>query len=240
MELGKRMKLYEQQTKNILLNRTPVIIRLDGKAFHTFTKGLEKPFDKDFCNIMQQTMLYLCKNIQNCVIGYTQSDEITLVLINYDKKNKESWFANEVQKITSISASMATLKFNEILSTFKDTEKWKDKQFKATFDSRVFNVPKEEVCNNLIWRQQDATRNSINSLAQSLFSFKELQGIKSNDLQNKMLIEKDINWNNLPIYLKRGSSCIKNSEGKWFVDYNMPILKENRNYIDDLIFVNEE
>ncbi len=240
MNLGERMKLYEQQTKNILLNRTPVIIRLDGKAFHTFTRGLDKPFDKDFLNIMQQTMLYLCENIQNCVLGYTQSDEITLVLVNYDKINKESWFANEIQKITSVSASMATLKFNELVTKLIDNEKWKNKQFKALFDSRVFNVPKEEVCNNLIWRQKDATRNSINSLAQSLFSHKELKGIKCKDLQNKMLIEKNVNWNNLPVYLKRGSSCIKNNYGKWFIDCNMPILTENRKYIDDLIFIEED
>ena len=232
--LGNRMKMYETQTKNLLLNRTPVIIRLDGKAFHTYTRGLEKPFDEEFVKIMQETMLYLCKNIQNCVFGYTQSDEITLVLVDYEKINTDTWFGNEVQKIVSISASMATLKFNELAY-----DVWEDKRFKAMFDSRAFNVPKEEVCNNILWRQQDATRNSINSLAQSLYSFKELQGIKCKDLQNKMLIEKDVNWNDLPTYLKRGSACKKDEDNKWYVDLNMPILTQDRDYIDSLIFVED-
>lgn len=232
--LGNRMKMYESQTKNLLLNRTPVIIRLDGKAFHTFTRGLDKPFDESFVKIMQETMLYLCKNIQNCVFGYTQSDEITLVLVDYEKINTDTWFGNEVQKIVSISASMATLKFNELSYNI-----WENKRFKAMFDSRAFNVPKEEVCNNILWRQQDASRNSVNSLAQSLYTHKQLQGIKCKDLQNKMLIEKNVNWNDLPTYLKRGSACKKDADGKWYIDLDMPILTQDRDYIDNLIFVEE-
>lgn len=118
-----------------------------------------------------------------------------------------------------------------------DEELWlfDSKLFKATFDARAFNVPQYEVINNLIWRQQDATRNSILSLAQSLYPHKQIEGIKCNELQNKMLIEKDVNWNNLETKLKRGSCCIRDNESKWFIDYNIPIFTENRDYIEKLI-----
>lgn len=262
--LGTRMKEYEAVSKNRLMRRTPVIIRLDGKAFHTFTRGLDKPFDSDFVTMMQQTMLHLCENIQGCVLGYTQSDEITLVLVDYQNRDSCAWFDNQVQKIASISASMATLYFNRELSEMlgdleedlaaanyslpqahmyetnsKKYDKWYDKEYRALFDSRVFNLPQYEVINNLIWRQQDATRNSINSVAQSLFSHKELQGISSKDLQDKMLTERDVNWNDYPTHLKRGCCAIKDSEGKWVLDINIPIFTEDRDYIDRLVFLED-
>lgn len=262
--LGTRMKEYEVVSKNRLMRRTPVVIRLDGKAFHTFTRGLDKPFDSDFVSMMQQTMLHLCENIQGCILGYTQSDEITLVLVDYQNRDSCAWFDNQVQKIASISASMATLYFNRELSEMlrdleedlaaadyslpqahmyetnsKKYDKWYDKEYRALFDSRVFNLPQYEVINNLIWRQQDATRNSINSVAQSLFSHKELQGISSKDLQNKMLTERDVNWNDYPTHLKRGCCAIKDSEGKWVLDINIPIFTEDRDYIDRLVFLED-
>ena len=110
--LAKRMKKYEAVPKNTLMRRTPVIIRVDGRAFHTFTKGFQKPFDDVLVRVMQDTMKYLCENIQGCVFGYTQSDEITLILIDYKKLNSEAWFDYEVQKMCSIVASMATMAFN--------------------------------------------------------------------------------------------------------------------------------
>lgn len=263
--IGNRMKEYEMVSRNYLTRRTPVIIRLDGKAFHTLTRGLDKPFDMEFINIMQQTMLYLCKNIQGCVFGYTQSDEITLVLIDYQNRDTCAWFDNQVQKIVSISASMATLYFNKALSEMlrnleedmqnadysiihanfykKNKElydKWINKEFKAIFDSRVFNIPQYEVINNLIWRQQDATRNSINAVAQSLYPHKELQGINKNDLQNKMLTEKNVNWNNFPTTCKRGCCAIKDESGKWFIDEEIPIFTDDRDYINKLIFLDGE
>ena len=120
-----------------------------------------------------------------------------------------------------------------------DFSKYTKKFFTADFDCRVFNVPKEDVCNCVIWRQKDAERNSIQMLAQSMYSHKELMGISCKQLQNKMLTEKDVNWNNLPIPCKRGTACKKNEEGKWFIDYEMPILTDDRKYIEDLIFVGE-
>lgn len=268
--LGTRMKEYEMVNKSYLMRRNPIIIRLDGRAFHTFTSWLDKPFDINFVNIMQKTMLALCEEIQGCVLGYTQSDEITLVLVDYQNKNTCAWFDNQVQKIVSISSSLATLYFNKYLSEmlreleeeirllenstrletdirfankYRDRVKlhdiWENKEYKAIFDSRVFSIPQHEVINNLIWRQQDATRNSINALAQSLYSHKHLNGINSKELQNKMLVEKDVNWNNLEVRLKRGSCAIKDEKGKWFIDNNIPIFTDDRNYIDKLVFINE-
>ena len=247
MTLGERMKEYEFQSRTRLLRRTPVIVRLDGKAFHSFTRGFDKPFDENLMRIMQDTTKMLCENIQGCVFGYTQSDEITLVLIDYQNIESCAWYDNQVQKIVSVASSMATNFFNKSLVDEIEYEKTKinpndtkvnlmqDKLFKGTFDARAFNLPAHEVINNIIWRQQDATRNSINSLAQSLFSHKQLQGLNCKTVQDKMLVEKDVNWNNLTTPQKRGTAVLKNEEGKWYIDYDMPILTDNRDYINKLI-----
>ena len=111
--LGTRMKEnYENVAKSKLIRRMPVAIRIDGKAFHTFTKGFNKPFDKVLMRAMQRTTKYLCKNIQGCVFGYTQSDEISLILVDYKKLNSSAWFDYQVQKMCSVAASMATIAFN--------------------------------------------------------------------------------------------------------------------------------
>ena len=120
--LGMRMKTYyEQVPKYRLMRRTPVAIRIDGKAFHTFTRGFEKPFDKALGNAMARTMTYLCQNIQGCVFGYTQSDEITLILVDYQTFETDAWFGYEVQKLCSISASMATMAFNRFFKEETET-----------------------------------------------------------------------------------------------------------------------
>lgn len=254
--LGNRMKCnYEEVSKTRLLRRTPVIIRLDGKAFHTFTRGFKKPFDEVFMKTMQETMKYLCENIQGCVLGYTQSDEITLVLVDYKKLDSEAWFDYEVQKLCSISASMATLAFNKALKKHRDDfvdlafafqdfdieqdylktlQKALDKG--AMFDSRCFNIPREEVTNCLLWRQQDATRNSIQMVAQANFPHKQLQNKNCNQLQDMLFIEKGINWNDFPTYQRRGSCCIKDENGSWFIDLEIPkFVNEGREYVEKLI-----
>ena len=256
MTLGERMKEYEKVSRGYLMKRIPVVIRLDGCHFHTFTKGLDKPYDKILMKIMQETMKALCEDIQGCVLGYTQSDEITLVLIDYQNLNTSAWYDNQIQKMCSVAASLATLAFNKCWSKevdkfyedylftdnkdVSDYRRWQllDKKCnKATFDARVFNLSPDEVVNNLIWRQQDATRNSINLLGQSLYSHKELQGISANQLQNKMLIEKDVNWNNELTSFKRGSCCRKNENGKWYIDTEIPIFTEDRQYIANLLII---
>lgn len=243
--LGDRMKIYEKVSRAYLTRRTPVIIRLDIAHAHTFTKKFERPFDRIFMHIMQETMEKLCKTVQNCVLGYTQSDEITLVLCDYKNKDTAAWFDNQVQKICSTSAALATLYFNQLFDRYidnlGDALTWEDYEiynnaivFGATFDSRCFNLPKEEVCNCLIWRQQDATRNSIQMLAHSLFSHKELQGLSCKELQDKMMLEKGVNWNDLEIPKKRGTCCVK-IDGKWVVDYEIPIFTQDRDYIEKRI-----
>lgn len=246
--LGDRMKEnYENRAKTQLLRRTPVIIRLDGKAFHTFTRGFKKPFDNILTEAMQQTMLTLCKEIQGCVLGYTQSDEITLILTDYKKLETAAWFDYDVQKICSVSASIATLAFNKCflkemmqnkvgLANSVHFQAWTKG---ALFDSRCFNIPKEEVANCILWRQQDAIRNSINSVGQANFSHKELQGLSTDQILGKLLEEKQIDWNKLPVHLQRGSCCIKrevNGVDSWFIDTEIPIFKgEDRDYIEKLI-----
>lgn len=268
--LGDRMKQYEAVPKNFLLRRTPVIIRLDGKAFHTFTRGFDKPFDEAIELAMENTMLRLCQNIQGCVLGYTQSDEITLVLCDYQKVDTDAWFEYNVEKMCSVAASMATLYFFKELYRYVD-ELWSSNDISfsdridlinrklemgAFFDARCFNVPKEEVINCLIWRQQDATRNSIQALAQSLYSQKQLSGLKCSQLQDKMFTEKGVNWNNLSTYQKRGACAVKRMMKKkvklkngsttlvdrpqWVVDLNIPVFTQNRDYVNSLLTFDKE
>lgn len=261
-ELGKRMKeFYETVPKTRLVRRIPVAIRIDGKAFHTFTRGFKTPFDEVLIKSMQETMKYLCENIQGCVLGYHQSDEITLILIDYKKLTSSAWFDYEVQKMCSISASMATMAFNQIfnesiyLDTYVETDNRGnilDKDYipihhahiksaykGSMFDSRCFNIPKEEVANLIYWRQLDATRNSIQMVGQANFSHKELHGKSCNNIQDMLMTKKGINWNDFLVHQKRGSCCIK-KDNQWILDKEIPIFKgEDRKYIEDLIYVGE-
>ena len=249
--LGDRMKAnYENRAKTYLVRRMPVIIRLDGKAFHTFTRGLKRPYDEIFHKTMNQTLQYLCENIQGCKFGYTQSDEITLVITDYDTLTTDGWFDYAVQKICSVSASMATMAFNKFfekycfeyidavmaLQDFDIEEKYLDtldeKIGIAMFDSRCFNIPEEEVTNCLIWRQQDATRNAIQMLGQCNFSHKELQGKSCNDIQDMLMMHKDINFNDMPTAFKRGVCCRKSEDGKWVLDKESPIFTQDREYVE--------
>lgn len=258
-DLGKRMKeFYEQVPKTRLMHRCPVACRIDGRSFHTFTKGMMKPFDDVLMVSMQETMKYLCENIQGCVFGYTQSDEITLILVDYQTLNSSAWFDYEVQKMCSIGASMATMQFNKVfaenvklakeqieLTMNKSAVKYMETLNKAVekgamFDARFFNIPKEEVTNLVYWRQLDATRNSIQMVGQANFSHKELQGKSCNMIQDMLHEQKGINWNNYATPYKRGTACVKKDIG-WVLDCNMPILKgEDRAYVDKLVFVGED
>lgn len=237
-ELGKRMKKYEAVSKSNLMTRTPVAIRIDGKAFHTFTRGFQKPFDPILVKTMQETTKYLCESIQGCVFGYVQSDEISLILTDYATFETAAWFDYEVQKLCSISASMATVAFNKFFE--KNATNYIDNcdvnkellylttlnkaiEKGAMFDARCFNISKEEVTNLIYWRQLDAIRNSIQMVGQANFSQKELQN-KSCEMIKEMLSEKGIIWNDLPVYLQRGSACIKE---KYFIDDKENIYTQN-------------
>ena len=277
-DLGTRMKtFYEQIPKTKLMRRTPVIIRIDGKAFHTFTRGFKRPFDEILIKTMQETTKYLCENIQGCVLGYTQSDEISLVLVDYQRFETSAWFDYEIQKMCSIVASMTTMAFNRI---FAKNVKEYDMEWKcgltpqsveiqkahydyidvlnkavekgAMFDARVFNIPKEEVTNCVYWRQLDASRNSIQMVGQANFSHKELQNKSCNDIQDMLMTQKGINWNDFPTHQKRGT-CVVYADYQnpksltdgdrikgWVIDKDIPIFKgEGRDYIEKLVMVGE-
>ena len=285
-DLANRMKeFYETVPKTRLMRRCPVVVRIDGKSFHTFTRGFQKPFDEILIQSMQETMKYLCRNVQGCVLGYTQSDEISLILVDYKKFNSSAFFDYEVQKVCSITASTATMAFNKYFSINMDnwgydnmpgwidggTNEKINPQLKklcdsyiaanekgAMFDSRCFNIPKEEVTNYIYWRQLDASRNSVQMVGQANFSDKELHKKTTNQIQDMLMTQKSINWNDFPTYQKRGSCCIKevyyvgkNGEevpvedsnkddvtkrSRWIIDKDIPIFKgECRQYIERLI-----
>ena len=255
-------EFYENRAKHYLTRKMPVMIRIDGKAFHSFTKGFSRPYDEVFHNAMNATLLYLCKNIQGCKFGYTQSDEISLVLTDLDTLTTDGWFDYGVQKMCSVAASMATLEFNRRFNEmafewwaahskeadFDETKgniykayiKAKDKG--AMFDARVFSIPEEEVVNCFIWREQDATRNAIQMLGQTHFSHKQLEGRSCNDIQDMLFIEKGINFNDMPIEFKRGVCCYRTQvptverligyKTEWVLDKECPIFTQDREYIE--------
>lgn len=295
--LGDRMKGYESVSKTNLVKRMPVAIRIDGRAFHTFTRGFNKPYDAVLSNSMRRTMQYLCENVQGCVFGYTQSDEITLILIDYQTINTNPFFDNEVQKICSITASMATSAFSKFfveeaqrfmyctniarglvlhgeklagktdytLDKFKDEYgldvawvsdiKNVEKLFEAytngfermiMFDSRCFNIPKEEVANLILWRQQDATRNSIEMLGRYYFSHNQLHKKNCSQIQDMLMEQYKVNWNDVKTVFKRGCCCIKEDvkisdtliRKKWVIDTEIPIFtSDGRYYIEKNIYV---
>ena len=256
--LGDRMKEYESRNQYFLQRRTPVILRIDGKSFHTFTRGFQKPFDEVLGNAMVRTMEYLCQNISGCVFGFCQSDEITLVLQDYRKLNTDAWFGYRTDKLCSIAASMATMAFNRFF--YEEAKHWgrlcegfncdasvSDMKLYQTyctaiekgamFDARCFNIPKEEVCNCIYWRQLDATRNSIQMVGQANFSHKELQGCSCSVIQDMLHEQRGINWNDFPTRWKRGVAWTKTNG----VDYEMPILRgEDRKYVDNEVYFVEE
>lgn len=256
-DLAKRMKgYYETVPKTKLMRRTPVAIRVDGKSFHTFTRGFQKPFDEVFVAAMQKTMQYLCENIQGCVLGYTQSDEITLILVDYQELDIDAWFDYEVQKLCSITASMATMAFNKyfdeqalkyqyspVVNPIRLAAYQRSIKMGAMFDARCFNIPKEEVTNLVYWRQIDASRNSVQMYGQANFPQEELEYKTCNMIQDMLMTQKGINWNDLPTHLKRGSCCIKfinttneDHRSGWVIDKEIPMFKgEGREYIEKLI-----
>lgn len=278
-DLANRMKDYEKRNRYYLQKRLPVIIRLDMRAGHTFTKGFKRPFDEIFMKTIAETSKYLCENIQNVKMSYQESDEISLLLVDYEKLNTDQWFDYRVDKLCSISASMATMVFNKI---FRDMVGklhikgsleeeyscilYKAAQKGAMFDARVFNIPKEEATNYFYWRQLDASRNSIQMVGQANFSHKELQNKSCNDIQDMLMTQKGINWNDFLTYHKRGSCVIRTEiktekidtmeemsfgENKkssivnierqhWIIDKDIPIFKgKGRQYIERFVNVGE-
>ena len=219
---------YEMRSRHYLTRRTPVILRIDGKAFHTYTRGLDKPFDSDLIYDMMETTVYLCSKIQGAKCGYAQSDEISILLTDYDNLNTSAWFDYEIQKVCSIAASHAATKFNQ-LRYKRLIENYSGFGLidvlsvpLADFDCRAFNLPKEEVANYFLARQKDAVKNSISMLAQSMYSHKELHGMSSDKMQ-EMCFQKGVNWNDLHYAKKRGSFIVK--EVEYYFDNNITPIR---------------
>jgi tRNA(His) 5'-end guanylyltransferase len=245
MNLSTRIKeFYEDRTKVLLPRKMITCIRLDGKGFSKLTKLLDKPFDDGFSDDMDTTAIYLCENIQGAKFAYTQSDEITIVMTDFDTYETSAWFDYSVQKMVSISASLATAKFNQ-LRIFRDI-KYLEKL--AMFDARVFQVPNvDEMVNTIIWRQQDASRNSISMASSAFYSHNALEGKSGSDKQD-MLMLKGINWNDYKTKYKRGSVIKKisvdaispidgslSTRNKWVADVETPIFTQDRDYLMDLV-----
>lgn len=254
MKLDERMKKYEYVTRHYLMCRTPVIVRIDGKAFHTFTKGMKKPFDHIFMESIQDTMKYLCENVQGCVLGYCQSDEISLLLIDYDTLETSAWFDNNLSKIISITSSLASVYFNQ--QFYINLVDYRVKNYKSknrdveyenrllanisslpVFDSRAFNLSKEEVNNYFVWRQQDAIKNAIQMIGRAYFTHKELENKNGQDIVD-MLDNIKVNYHSYTTSEKRGTCCIKTDKG-WELDAEIPIFKDNKDYIEKLVYIGE-
>lgn len=283
--LGDRMKAYENISRIYLTKRLPVIIRIDGRAFHSFTRGFLRPFDDLFHRTMWGTAQALCEQIGGAKLAYVQSDEISLLLTNDDTLTTEPWFGNNLQKLVSISASIATLEFNKIfmseytavdemlehakeeaikqdapldlVACIRMGEAYEKSLMNAQFDSRAFVLPPSEVVNYFIWRQQDATRNSIQMVAQNLFSHKELMNKNTDQLQ-EMIFQEGINWNEYPVCYKRGVCCLKKRSetettvklgdgntvkmyrNKWTIDKEIPVFTQDRSYIENTYMAGDE
>lgn len=225
--LGDRMKQqYENRTRYFLPRRTYTILRIDGKAFHSFTRGLERPYSLPFMAAMDSTALALCREIQGSCFAFTQSDEISVLLTDFTKIDTAAWFDGNLQKMVSVSAAIATAAFNRHAANL-------GKEPCAMFDSRAFTIPDPvEVENYFVWRQKDAERNSIQMLAQSVASHRELHGKNIAEQQDIIHAAGD-NWNNHPAGFKRGR-VIRYETPAWLID-EPPIFTADRNYLSGLV-----
>jgi tRNA(His) 5'-end guanylyltransferase len=201
-ELGDRMKEnYENRTRFYLPRRTYTIVRVDGKAFHTYTKDCEKPYDTELMLAMDVTAAYMCRQMQGAVFAYVQSDEISVLLTDFAKNETAAWYDGNLQKLASVSASLATAGFNIFMRDLV-TRPIKEP---AHFDARVFTIPDPtEVYNYLVWRQKDAVRNSIQMAAQAEFSPKELHAKDCHELVSMLYIDRNINWSDYPAGCRLG------------------------------------
>lgn len=252
--LGDRMKVYEKAAEGILVPRMPVILRIDGKAFHTYTRGLKRPWDENLNEVMDITAQALCEQVQGALLAYVQSDEISVLVHGYKTLSSQAYFDGRIQKTCSVAAAIAASQFTtwswKIFDPGDSVPNKASLIRPAVFDCRAYNVPEADVCNYLLWRQQDATRNSVQMLARSLYSHKECNNKNGSQLQ-EMCFQKGQNWNDLPTKHKRGRCIIKETyelkvsetetttRSRWKVDEEIPIFSQDRDYINKLLAVEE-
>ena len=229
-DLGDRMKRYEDVWRAKLIRRTPVILRLDGKAFHTLTnKFCKSSFDSEFHNAMVNSAFKTVVEIQGAKCVYVQSDEVSILITDFETLQTDAWFDYNVQKMTSVSASYMSVHFSRTIGV------------PAVFDARVFNLPKEEVCNYFIWRQKDWIRNSVSLLTRMHYSHKEMDG-KSKADQHEMLHQKGVNWSDMEDHWKNGVfiSKEKNEENEnWIRWKTCPNFTIMRSTVEKYIFLPE-
>jgi tRNA(His) guanylyltransferase len=224
-DLGRRMKQdYEDALRLQLPRRTHLVIRIDGRGFHKFTASLERPYCRPLADALDQAALYLCQEMIGCRFAYGQSDEYSFLLTDFEREDSALWFDGSLQKIVSVSASLFTAAFNKSFAGDKP----------AVFDSRVLVISQRtEVHNYFLWRQLDATANSLNMLASAHFPHRELIG-KSTAEKHDLLHSKGVNWAKQGSDFKRGRAVRRDGSG-WVIDLEVPIFNRNRAYLDAII-----
>lgn len=243
MSLGDRMKEYENVTNTNLIHRMPIMVRCDGRAFHSFCSGMNKPYDDIFIELMDTLTKYLLVSVPDCEIAYVESDEITLCLFPYKTYATTPFFDGRVQKLCSTLAAMATWKFNQILLEWSKGDDASKKTFAevysskvAMFDCRVWNLPREEVLNCLLWRQQDSKRNAILTAGQTWIGKKKIHALKTTEVIDKL---KEIGidyWEAIPKYYHYGRTFIHNSDKTNWIFDNL----EDRAELSKLVNIDEE
>jgi tRNA(His) 5'-end guanylyltransferase len=252
MDLGDRMKNYEKAYDVYMPSRLPVIVRIDGKGFSKFTKSIKakKPFDEFFSNTMSIALKAAAEKIEGCVFGYTQSDEMTFVIKNDQSLESTPWFGNRTQKITSVVSSLVTAHFNKRMISW-----YEGNVPLAYFDARTFVVPSwQEAINCLVWRQNDATKNSISSacyydIAEKIgkkTARKKMHGLNQKQQQELLFQETGLNWNNYKTKFKRGIGVYRVSKeitlngetfirNSWQIDEELPIFAQDQEFLKDIL-----
>lgn len=248
---------YEDVFRHSIPQRTYGILRIDGKAFHTFTKGLPRPYCPELSWAMDDAALQLCRSMQGARLAYGQSDEYSFLFSDFDKTDSQMWLNGNIQKMASVSASIFTAYFNEAWRTIAPQLRKKSTPYTpAMFDARVFVIPsRTEVMNYFVWRQQDATRNSLTMLASAHYSHRELLGQKAAS-KHDLLYAKGINWNNEPTSFKRGRVVLQQTtqrevsfvhkktketmtnvieEASWSIDNEIPMFQQDHSYLERLV-----
>ncbi len=224
--LGRRIKNdYEDAMRLFLPRRAHFVIRIDGRAFHRFTAGLERPYCRPLADALDTAALHLCKEMIGCRFAYGQSDEYSFLLTDFEREDSALWFDGNVQKIVSVSASIFTAAFNRAFPSDKI----------ASFDSRVMVIPRRsEVESYFLWRQLDASANSLNMLASAHYAHDALLH-KSTSEKHDLLHAKGINWALQPPDFKRGRAVVRTPAGEWKVDLEIPIFNREPAYLANQI-----
>lgn len=234
--LGDRMKMYESASRTQLPRRMPLILRIDGRAFHTYTRGLAKPFDSNLMAAMNATAVSVCSEVQGAQLGYVQSDEISVLVHNYKRFSSSAWFDNSIQKMVSVAAGIASAAFTVQSSSVFGTVR------PAVFDARVFALPEAEVCNYFIWRQQDTIRNGVQMMARAKFSHSACENQSVPQLVG-MLRDAGVEWDDADWACRYGRATTYSVFGgyehpRWHTE-QAPLFTGDRDFVNNLLAVEE-